>query len=348
MVLMSRYVVLQKKDLDKFIERLASKRKVMAPVAQGYKNYAFEEVKKASQISLQYIPTILPPKKYFMPQRETIQRFDKGKCVWEAVVNGSEEMVLFGVHTCDLAGIKFLNKVMGSDPKDANYLARQGKIAVIGYECNDYCDEFASCAVMGNHVPNGGYDLLLTELDGTFLVHVDSKAGEKIVKETGVFSDAGENEKNQLDVLRKKKEKIFKPEVNVTRDELKPLFEKSFGSVVWEDLNKRCVACNNCTTVCPTCYCFDIKDDLDLNLTTGCRTRVWDGCQTEDFAKVAGGENFREKRGHRQRHRYNRKFNYSIDQYDVYSCTGCGRCTRACMANISLKETINELAKGSK
>ena len=95
-------------------------------------------------------------------------------------------------------------------------------------------------------------------------------------------------------------------------------------------------------------YCFDVIDEPNLDLNTGKRYRVWDSCQNEGFAKVAGNENFREERGLRQRHRYMRKFSYPVGKFSKYFCTGCGRCSRTCMAKINLKETINALAEENK
>ncbi|HNV86283.1 MAG TPA: 4Fe-4S dicluster domain-containing protein [Candidatus Omnitrophota bacterium] len=343
---MTKSVILKKTELNHFIEALARSAAVVAPIAKGVKSFAFEEVRDGKTLSLKYIPTILPPKKYFMPQREKIQEFDRKAFRWTPVKeNGFEKLVIFGVHTCDLSGIQFLNQVMGEDPKDVNYLARMEKITVIGLECNDYCDSYASCAVMKTHLPSGGYDLFFTELAGSFFVDVATPKGEAIVKGTGLFKDAGEVEKKEFENLRAKKEKIFRQEVKPANENLKGIFARSFRSEVWDDLDRRCVACGNCTNVCPTCYCFDIRDEMDLNLTTGARTRVWDSCQNEEFAKVAGGENFRGKRGARQRHRYMRKFNYPVDRFQRYSCTGCGRCSRTCMAKINLKETIDTLAE---
>ena len=113
------------------------------------------------------------------------------------------------------------------------------------------------------------------------------------------------------------------------------LFDAVFGARVWDNLNERCLACGNCTNVCPTCYCFNIKDELDLTLARGIRYRVWDSCQLEPFARVAGGINFRKERSARQRHRYYRKFRYPVDRFARFFCTGCGRtnrCTADCQA----------------
>jgi sulfhydrogenase subunit beta (sulfur reductase) len=235
--------------------------------------------------------------------------------------------------------------VFTTKPKDINYIVRKDKITIIGFECNNYCDDFASCALMDNHMPNGGYDLFFTELEKNFIVHVNTQMGEKIVEKTGLFKKAADADLSELEALRKKKRKIFKDEMTVKHNDLKQLFEQSKDSKVWEEVGEKCVACGNCTNVCPTCYCFDVRDDMNLDFNSGTRYRVWDSCQNETFAKVAGGENFREERANRQKHRYMRKFNYPVDKFSRYFCTGCGRCTRTCMAQINLKETVNKLAK---
>src|SRR5208283_6154952 len=102
-----------------------------------------------------------------------------------------------------------------------------------------------------------------------------------------------------LEALRLKKREIFKNEVGIDRNVLPELFVKGFEAEVWNEIGNRCLACGNCTNVCPTCYCFDVMDVPNLDLKTGRRIRVWDSCQNEPFAKVASGESFREKRSDR-------------------------------------------------
>ena len=201
---------------------------------------------------------------------------------------------------------------------------------------------------MGNHNPNGGYDLFFTDLGEFFMVQINTVLGEEIIKKTKMFRSAQSRHFQALEALRESKRKIFKSEVAARHQDLKAIFEKSTVHPVWEDLNRRCVGCGNCTTVCPTCYCFNILDEINLDFNTGFRWRQWDSCQNEDFAKVAGGENFRKPRGSRQRHRYMRKFNYPVEKFSRYFCTGCGRCSRFCMAKINLKETINTLVGEAK
>lgn len=342
-----QFVILKKERFDDFISSLSEIKKLVAPVPKGYNNFAFEEVKKAEEIALKYIPTILPAKKFFMPQRETLIEFRKNKRdVFEPIVE-FEPITIFGLHTCDLAGIQCLNMVFSERPKDYNYLLRKQNMVLIGLECNEYCDEYASCHLVNASFPTGGYDLLFTDLGEYFVVHINTKIGDEIICKTSAFDKAGISHLNELKNLREQKRKIFTNEVPIDPRHLPEIFDRSFRAKVWKDLEERCLACGNCTNVCPTCYCFDIRDEIDLSMKTGKRYRVWDSCQLEPFAKVAGGINFRKERSARQRHRYYRKFRYPIDKFSRFFCTGCGRCTRTCMANINLKETLNALIKES-
>jgi len=342
-----QYVILKKESFNDFISGFSKIKKLVAPVSKGYGNFAFEEVTSGSEIALRYIPTILPLKKFFMPQRETLLEFKVARGMNVEAVVEYEPMTIFGAHTCDLAGIQCLNMVLSEDPKDYNYLTRKNKITLIGLECNEYCDEYASCHLVNASFPSGGYDLFFTDLGDYFIVHVNTQGGEEIIDATGSFEKADVSHLNDLEKLRDRKRKIFSNEIPIERRHLPELFDMSFRAPVWKELDKRCLACGNCTNVCPTCYCFDIRDELDLSLKQGIRYRVWDSCQLEPFARVAGGINFRKDRSARQRHRYYRKFRYPVDRFSRFFCTGCGRCTRTCMAQISLKETLNELIKES-
>lgn len=70
-------------------------------------------------------------------------------------------------------------------------------------------------------------------------------------------------------------------------------------------------------------------------MTEGKRIRFWDGCQLENFAKVATGENFRRKRVERYKHRFYRKTVYQFEKYNHLACVGCGRCSSVCLPNIA-------------
>jgi ferredoxin len=139
-----------------------------------------------------------------------------------------------------------------------------------------------------------------------------------------------------------KREQFWKDAKFLKRHELKckpsdlpNLLEKSYEHPIWEKNAAKCYSCGSCNLVCPTCYCFDVSDDVEWNLQGGERSRRWDGCMLEEFAKVGGGHNFRKKREERYRHRYYRKGKYLWDRMGQIACVGCGRCITACTTKIS-------------
>lgn len=340
-----KYHILEKEHLDCFIKNLSKKMRVFAPIKKDDNSYIFDEVKSADEISLKYIPTILPPKKYFMPPREKIIefKFEKGEVKEKATVD-NEKIALFAVHTCDLSGLQCINIALNDNPVDANFLYRKEKVFIIGLECNDYCDKYASCTLVNAHLPNGGYDLFFTDIGDRFLINVNTQEGEDYVESIGL-DKATEKDMKKLDEIRERKRKIFKNEVDVDPKKIPEIFEKSYNSKIWEEVGAKCISCGNCTNVCPTCYCFDMEDKLNFDLQSGYRLRTWDSCQFDTFATVAGGENFREERSMRQRHRVYRKFKFPYDKFHRFFCTGCGRCSRTCMAGIDLKEILTKLAE---
>jgi len=110
---------------------------------------------------------------------------------------------------------------------------------------------------------------------------------------------------------------------------------KNHDHEAWEHFGDKCYSCGSCVLVCPTCYCFDVKDEVELSLKEGTRVRLWDGCMLEDFAVVADGHNFRKVRGARFRHRIFRKGKHLMEKYGYFGCVGCGRCADSCTADIA-------------
>ena len=336
-----KYAVIDKKDMERWFNFLKARSKVYGPKKKE-NAFVFSQIEEFGEMSLLYKPTILPPKKYYFPQKEALLDFKvKAGTTAEPAVQ-PEDTILFAVHTCDIAGIQCLDAAFSEKPEDPYYLKRKEKIAIIGIECLDYCDEYASCAAMDTHVYKGGYDIMLTDLGESYAMHINSQKGDDLIK-VPYIKLIGEEDRLKLKETIEHKLKNFHNEFDGELKEVDEAFEKGFFSPVWKDVGKRCVGCTNCTAVCPTCYCFDVEDDMSLNLEDGTRYRVWSYCQMDDFAKVAAGEDFRSGRDARQRHRYFRKFKYSVLKFNKYFCTGCGRCTRVCMAKINLVETVNSL-----
>ena len=111
----------------------------------------------------------------------------------------------------------------------------------------------------------------------------------------------------------------------------------------WAEVADRCLACSNCTMVCPTCFCTSVGLESDLDGATTRTERRWDSCFTGDFARVAGG-NFRPRRQDRYRQWLTHKFATWVDQFGTSGCVGCGRCITWCPVGIDVREELAAIA----
>ena len=53
----------------------------------------------------------------------------------------------------------------------------------------------------------------------------------------------------------------------------------------WDQVAERCLACANCTLVCPTCFCTSVAVASDLDGVEGSTTRTWDSCFSLGFGR---------------------------------------------------------------
>ena len=107
----------------------------------------------------------------------------------------------------------------------------------------------------------------------------------------------------------------------------------------WAEIAERCLACTNCTLVCPTCFCTSVSQHSDLAGQTASTERSWDSCFTLDFARVAGG-NFRTRVEDRYRQWLTHKFGTWTTQFGSSGCVGCGRCIAWCPVGIDVREEL--------
>ena len=224
---------------------------------------------------------------------------------------------------------------MSDGDPDPNYLARRRALTLIGVDPVRPAEK-AFWAAMNCDVVDEGYDLWVTRIPGAYIIEVGSDKGAELLEKYAAVRDAGEKELDARSRIRKK----LKDLSSVTQPAFRPmelpgLLRKSFDDDLWAERAQKCLSCGACNLVCPTCYCFDVKDELDISLKSGQRYRIWDGCVLESFAKIATGENFREERLQRYRHRFYRRGMYLYDKYGYIACVGCGRCSAVCLPDIA-------------
>jgi sulfhydrogenase subunit beta (sulfur reductase) len=335
-------MILDKGSLAPLVNALTVDYQVIGPQAKGPK-FAFGPITNPAQLRLDYNTTILPPKKVLQPPQERLATFTmQGEPHVEPVIEDGPK-VLLGVHTCDLHAIRLLDKVFSQDYPDAHYLERRQQTTVVSLECLEPCDEHSFCKSMGTLTADEGYDLHLTDLGPAYAVEVATEAGAALLSRYGTASEATDADMRRMNEVLSAKWPRFTYRLDFDAAELPALLSTAYDHPLWGELGERCLACGSCTNVCPTCYCFNIFDEVDMALSKGERLRRWDSCQLDEFARVAGGESFRETRLARQRHRFMRKGKYIYEKFGELGCVGCGRCIRTCVANISIVDGFNAI-----
>ncbi|MBD3308509.1 Ni/Fe hydrogenase subunit beta [candidate division KSB3 bacterium] len=299
----------------------------------------FDVVESSKEIEMQYAPTVLSPKKFFFPQEEVFLEYTADGTIAPAIE--ADPLVLFGLHPCEAHALQIMDEAFAESHGDPNYLAKREQAVVICLDCKEVCDDNAFCYRVNSNYADEGFDLMLHELNGAYAITVKTDKGQKFV-DTYIATQAVDQA--AFDKFQQAKQEAFRPYAAFNGlDKLPEIFEANKEHPIWKQEGDRCLSCGSCIMVCPTCYCFDVADELKLNLQQGQRIRRWDACMLSAFARVAGGENFREEVEERLKHRIYRKFDYLMAKHEQAVCVGCGRCVRACLAEISPKTIVEAI-----
>jgi len=330
---------LPKENLDFFASVVQQFGEVHAPVEQNGR-YAFRRLRRWSDARLDYDRSILPLKKYFLPPRERLFRYEGDRGYVPCTDGLERRTVLFGVHACDVYALNILDQVFAGKYQDPYYQARRKNIAIIGIDCTP--DKHCFCRSMRADFVDHGFDLFLYDIGEFYLTLVGTARGDDMALATGpLFEEVSQEDIASYKARSSNKRQAFRLDVEI-RD-LPEIFEMEYQSSIWDDLGEKCLSCGSCSMVCPTCYCYDVNDEVELGSRNGSRTRSWDSCLFSLHALVAGGENFRKTRASRIKFRYYHKQRGFVAEYGRPSCVGCGRCITACPVHIDITEVINKL-----
>jgi ferredoxin len=297
--------------------------------------WVYKRLAAPEELALHWDVTIMPPKKLFFPAEEPIIEYDFGG--WGRALIHDEPFVVFGVHPYDLAAIAQLDKVFSDRYPDAHYLARRRASVLVGVTPKRVARR-SFWASMGA-AESGNFDLMLTDIGGggagLYVAEVGSPKGADLLKKAGRLEKAGPGELAARDKARREvRRESLRHGIKFDVSLLPKLLPRMTDSLVWEEKSRTCYSCGTCNLVCPTCYCFDVRDEARLDMTGGWRLRRWDGCQLEDFARTAAC-NFRPLKVQRFRHRLLRKGQYLFERYGDIACVGCGRCSTQCVPDIA-------------
>ena len=299
---------IQQEQLEAWVEGLTTQQYVFGIQAKGNR-FAFGPLRRAKDLRLDYDVSMLSPKKYFQPLQETLMKFTKGTNSFEPVVE-DEPFIILGVHPYDVVAISQMDLIFSTDRPDIHYLSRRQNATIIATDIQTAsANIFASC--MGTATVDHGFDILLTKVGEWYVVDARTEKGLALMGPLQDADEASEAVLARREQFWEDARKLFiRHQLKVKPQQLPDLLAHSYEHPLWNQRAKQCFSCGSCTMVCPTCYCFNVEDEVAWDLNNGERIRKWDSCQLHDFAEVAGGHNFRKHLEERFRHRFYRKGKY--------------------------------------
>jgi ferredoxin len=325
---------IKRKPLVEWLEKTAHTKSLVAPKkVQGILLY--QPVASSKEIVWDYIRPVLSAKDAFFPATEILLNIEKHQQkIKISEANPAKEQVLFGIRPCDARGIYAMDKAfIETEPVDDAYARRRERSIIISVACTEM-DETCFCTRIGYGMDDSlGSDILLKPAADGYEVHLITPKGREFgYKEWGISSAEPETKVQELH-----------PQPVLANLISQESLAAHFDDAYWQEVGQRCLSCRICAYVCPTCRCFDIRDEtVSTGDGTDCfeRVRCWDSCMGESYRKIAGGHNPRPEKGQRIRNRIYCKLSYFSEQYDAPACTGCGRCIDSCPVNIDITEIM--------
>lgn len=303
-------------------------------------------------------------KKFLFPPRVTMLSVEKQsggtdiQFIDRRIEQPPPRQAFIGVRSCELHAIQIQDRVfIGDNPdlSDPLYRGRRENLFIVAASCiqaGGTC--FCVSTNTGPQVNTARTpaDLHLIEVPSSanssssaahyFLIEADSEEGRSVLEELPVRpATSAEIEAGRTRVDAAADQMGRTVDLKHVREKLLDRPEHPR----WEETAKRCLACANCTMVCPTCFCSTVEDTTDLAGETAERSRRWDSCFTMGFSYTNGGP-VRSSTAARYRQWLTHKFASWHDQFDTQGCVGCGRCITWCPVGIDVTEEL-EIIQGT-
>jgi ferredoxin len=286
-------------------------------------------------------------KSEFFPAHEEVWRAHSGEgdVVLEETPDERSPIAVVGARPCEVAALAILDRVLmeGAHP-DARYAHRRDDAFMVVAECATpaatcFCDSMGT-----GPDAQAGFDLSLTELDDgdghRFLVRIGTARGAAALRDVAFVSASESDRAARVDTIAGARRRMVR---HMETDGLAGVLARNLEHPQWAQVAQRCLSCGNCTLVCPTCFCSDVRDATDLDGDV-IRQRTWASCFSVDHSYLHGGA-VRPTTQSRYRQWMTHKLSSWWDQFDTSGCVGCGRCIAWCPVGIDITEEASTIAR---
>ena len=287
-------------------------------------------------------------KRFVHPPRESLFRVTRTAAEglrFETLTEKPRRLALIGARACELAALAIQDRVLGTGSQaDPDYQARRAELFIIAVQCGR-AGGTCFCADMGTGPrAETGFDLALTEIpapDGSVAWYMEtgSDRGAKFMDDLQ-FPAARPADREAAAAIWAATRAQMGGRMDAAG--LRELLFQKLEDPHWETLEARCLACGNCTAVCPTCYCTRTVDHADLEGGVAERGREWESCFNPEFSHLPGGS-VRGSIASRYRQWLTHKLASWHDQFGSSGCVGCGRCISWCPVGIDITAEIAAL-----
>lgn len=340
-------VTIPKADLAGWVESLIARAEVIGPTRGPGDDVLLATISSFEQILWEFENSLQPPKQFLLPQTEPLVRIrtDRGRFHPEPA-GETRRRILFNVRSCDVKGLAYLRRMHAQEPPDAAYLRRAENTTLVCLTCPEPCRlGFCVCCDAGPFLREG-FDLQLTAMRDGMFVEVGSTKGRALLEgNEALFRPARAEEVSQRMELEAVARRRFGPVTCHFGSAMRRVSTGRVAQELWDAIGDWCLECGGCNFVCPTCYCFSVKDRRADESWLRCR--MWDSCQYAAFTLEASGHNPRKRKGDRVRRRFFHKVSAQYYQRDGdVGCVGCGRCITVCMGTTDMPAVVEAIRKG--
>lgn len=338
--------IIEKPDVVKLVQLLRKDYEVVAPFCGRGRDTSFQVVTddNIGEIQLHLKNPYYPPKKYVLPHIQRMMRMRFNGTVKIEPTYEEKKRAVFGIRSCDVAGIYHLDRTfLGGAYTDVYYKRFRENLLLVNVVCTDPAldiDEncFCVCADTGPAAKEK-FDLQLMDLGADILALAGSPKGEALFA-LPVFKKATLRHVERRKAILTEVRKRFELATSWYAATVRQISLGKVSEEAWEEIGNRCLECGGCSYVCPTCNCFTVTDrqygDGEVE-----RMRLWDSCALSGFTRMAGGHNPRKAVHDRRNRRFFRKLAYYYIQRELsVACIGCGRCVNVCHGDVGMPSVV--------
>jgi sulfhydrogenase subunit beta (sulfur reductase) len=346
--------ILDRNDVLKIVDFLREKHKVMAPFCGRGRDTYVETVTDANRDAIElHLPNpYYPPKRFVLPHMERLLRVRRTDGGYDIQPTYEEQpLAIFGIRSCDVAGIYHLDRFyLGRDYRDIYYARRRAKLFLVNLVCSDPARDiddmcFCVCADTGP-AAREHFDLQLMDLGDEFMAVAGSPAGEALFQLPFFRHGTPAHVEKRRAILAEVR-KRFKTTTSWFSATVRYVSQGKILDKTWEEIGNRCLECGGCTYVCPACTCFTVTD-RHVGPDEIERVRLWDSCALNGFTRMAGGFNPRRATHDRRNRRFFRKLaHYFIQRELSMACVGCGRCAAVCHGDVGMPSVVELIRRAT-